>query len=59
MNYTIVSKSGWRAGAQTEADARTKAETHRQQWAEIGRDIDVRIYYRDGTECPLTRKEPR
>lgn len=45
MNYTIISKTGWKAGAHTQDEAIAKALEHRRQWAEIGRDIQVDIYY--------------
>ena len=54
MNYTIKSRSGWQAGAHTQAEAIAKAWEHKRAWFEVGRDMPVSIYYRDGSEIEYT-----
>ena len=48
MNYSIISKTGWKGYAQTEADALAKAQAHKDEWKAQGctREIPVSIYYR-------------
>ena len=50
MNYSIISNSGWKAGAHTQDDAISKAKTHKAEWDDTGVNrIVVKVYYRDGS----------
>ena len=54
MNYTIISTTGWKAGAQSQDEAIDKGLRHAQEWREVGKEIQFHIYYRDGSEIFYT-----
>lgn len=46
MDYTIISKTGYKAKAHTEEEACEKAFSHFQQWLAVGRIVKTSVYYR-------------
>ena len=49
MNYTILSKTGWKAKASTFDEAKAIATAHKNEWATVGVMAHVEVYYYDGT----------
>lgn len=46
MYYEIVSQSRWRSRANNREEAIQIAKEHRDQWTEIGKVVEVKVYYR-------------
>lgn len=49
MNYTILAKNGWKEKAHTIQQAHEKAIAFKQDWASLQVEMQVSIYYYDGT----------